>query len=250
MFCTVCISLYIRKIEHKTTVCSAIYSWHLGIKYDCILFVRSSFELFEYLNNIIFWQNYCFCQLKMTGRLSDDHMDQLESFIGTGPKTFRLLYSSPETGVVYSRSTASATTKAPRWRLCTTPRAPSTGDTRVWPGKTLATGNKMTRRSCSSLCSQTRSCVVNFQAKKLQMVFITTAATVLCLEVAMTCCYLVTMWILSTASFRCPWLVVTWSPAKTTSTAGWSLLTSTTAPWKSWRPRSTASLVRIVINTT
>ena len=29
----------------------------------------------------------------MTGRLSDDHMDQLESFIGTGPKTFRLLYS-------------------------------------------------------------------------------------------------------------------------------------------------------------
>ena len=37
-------------------------------------------------------------QQKMTGRLSDDHMDQLESFIGTGPKTFRLLYSFTRDG--------------------------------------------------------------------------------------------------------------------------------------------------------
>jgi len=34
----------------------------------------------------------------MAGRLSDDHMDQLESFIGTGPKTFRLLYSFTRDG--------------------------------------------------------------------------------------------------------------------------------------------------------
>jgi len=34
----------------------------------------------------------------MTGRLSDDHMDQLESLIGTGPKTFRLLYSFTRDG--------------------------------------------------------------------------------------------------------------------------------------------------------
>jgi len=34
----------------------------------------------------------------MPGRLSDDHMDQLESFIGTGPKTFRLLYSFTRDG--------------------------------------------------------------------------------------------------------------------------------------------------------
>jgi len=34
----------------------------------------------------------------MAGRLSDDHMDQLEAFIGTGPKTFRLLYSFTRDG--------------------------------------------------------------------------------------------------------------------------------------------------------
>jgi len=34
----------------------------------------------------------------MPGRLSDDHMDQLESFKGTGPKTFRLLYSFTRDG--------------------------------------------------------------------------------------------------------------------------------------------------------
>jgi len=34
----------------------------------------------------------------MAGRLSDDHMDQLESFIGSGPKTFRLLYSFTRDG--------------------------------------------------------------------------------------------------------------------------------------------------------
>jgi len=34
----------------------------------------------------------------MPGRLSDDHMDQLESWIGTGPKTFRLLYSLSRDG--------------------------------------------------------------------------------------------------------------------------------------------------------
>ena len=34
----------------------------------------------------------------MTGRLSDDHMDQLESWIGTGPKSFRLLYSFTRDG--------------------------------------------------------------------------------------------------------------------------------------------------------
>jgi len=34
----------------------------------------------------------------MTGRLSDDYMDQLETFIGTGPKTFRLLYSFTRDG--------------------------------------------------------------------------------------------------------------------------------------------------------
>jgi len=34
----------------------------------------------------------------MTGRLSDDHMDQLEAWIGTGPKTFRLLYSFTRDG--------------------------------------------------------------------------------------------------------------------------------------------------------
>ena len=34
----------------------------------------------------------------MAGRLSDDHMDQLETWIGTGPKTFRLLYSFTRDG--------------------------------------------------------------------------------------------------------------------------------------------------------
>jgi len=37
-------------------------------------------------------------ECNMAGRLSDDHMDQLESFIGTGPKTFRLLYSFTRDG--------------------------------------------------------------------------------------------------------------------------------------------------------
>jgi len=34
----------------------------------------------------------------MAGRLSDDHMDQLETWIGTRPKTFRLLYSFTRDG--------------------------------------------------------------------------------------------------------------------------------------------------------
>jgi len=35
---------------------------------------------------------------KMTGRLSDDHMDQLEDWIDSGPKTFNLLYSITRDG--------------------------------------------------------------------------------------------------------------------------------------------------------
>ena len=118
----------------------------------------------------------------MTGRLSDDHMDQLESFIGTGPKTFRLLYSFTRDGCGLQPFHNRCDNQGPTVTVLYNPQGSVYGGYTSVAWRSSGDWKRDDQAFLFQLAFSNQKLCRRFPRKKLQMVFYNTTRTVRYLE--------------------------------------------------------------------
>ena len=127
----------------------------------------------------------------MTGQLKDNDMDQLESWIGGGPKTFTLLYSATKDGCVANTFHQKCDNQGPTVTVLYNPQGSVYGGYtgQSWNVNTGGYINDATA-SCSSLNILETSNAVNFPSLQARMQFIQLTTRGLHLAADITCAHL------------------------------------------------------------